>query len=644
MIEAVAAAARWTQLAALALLASRLALGLPREGRDPALVSWRAAAARRAPVLAAVAVAAALVALATQVAAVGPHGSLRDTVQALLLESRYGHVWLGRGALLALLLAVTVAVRARSHDGPRPVAPLIITLAALALGPWSGHAAAEEPAWPALLVQGVHVTALALWLGALPALLPLLRAVEPATRAAALALFRRFSSLAPLLMAAIVASGAWLALLQVERWPALFGTRYGVLLLAKGALLAGALALAARLRWRLLPAARADALPAGLARTLAAETVLGLAILALGALLAQTVPARHDAIEWILPWRLSLAAAAETPGANASAVAWGAAASTLSIAALALRRRRMTAAVLAGAALTTGAAAVAALGVPAFPDTWRKPTVAYQAVSVAQGMDLFRRHCAACHGDAGHGNGPRSTGLSPPPANLTEPHTALHTAGDIFWWLTHGKPGSAMPGFADRLSEDDRWDLINYLRTLSVGYQARVLSVRVAPGQAWAGVPDFDFVTPDGHAGALRDFRGDRPVLLLLHSRSRLSAARAAELDAALAGEPVGILAIALDGQGSPALPASAWSVAEGGEAAARALALFRRTLRDADPRDARPQPEHLELLVDRFGYLRARWLPGEDDVWRAPAFLREQVRLLAVEPKLREPPDDHVH
>jgi putative copper resistance protein D len=73
-------------------------------------------------------------------------------------------------------------------------------------------------------------------------------------------------------------------------------------------------------------------------------------------------------------------------------------------------------------------------------------------------------------------------------------------------------------------------------------------------------------------------------------------------------------------------------------------LALFRRTLRDADPRDAHPLPAHLELLVDRFGYLRARWLPGEDERWREPAFLREQVRRLATEPKLREPPDEHAH
>jgi putative copper resistance protein D len=638
MTEAVAAAARWAHLAA------RLALSLLPEGREPALAAGRAATARTAPLLAAIAMAGAAASLASQVASVELHGSTAETATKLLLHSRYGHVWLVRGALMCLLLAGASATRGRAVRGAAPVALLGIAIAALAAGPWSGHAAAEEPAWPPLLAHGVHVTALSLWLGALPALLSLLRADDAATRAAALALFRRFSSIAAPLMAAIVASGLWLALLHVERWPALFGTRYGVLLLAKCALLAGAIALAARLRWRRLPVARRDAMPAALARTLLAETVLGFAILALGALLAQTIPARHDAIEWVLPWRVSLEAAAETPGATASAAAWGVAAAILAVAVVMLRRRPIAAAALAAAALAAGSVAVGTLGVPAYPDTYRKPTVAYQAVSVAEGMDLYRAHCAARHGDSGHGNGPLAADVSPPPANLTEPHTALHTAGDIFWWLTHGKPGSAMPGFADRLSEDGRWDLINYLRTLSVGYQARVLSTQVVPGQAWAGVPDFDFVTTDGRGGTLRDFRDDRPVLLLLHSRTPLSAARAAELAAALEGEPVQILAITADGRTGDDFPAAAWQVTEDAQPVARTLALFRRTLRDADPRDAHPLPAHLELLVDRFGYLRARWLPGEDERWREPAFLREQVRRLATEPKLREPPDEHAH
>jgi hypothetical protein len=57
------------------------------------------------------------------------------------------------------------------------------------------------------------------------------------------------------------------------------------------------------------------------------------------------------------------------------------------------------------------------------------------------------QHCAICHGAGGHGDGPGAAGLLRDPADLTAKHTADHTAGDLFWWLTHGIRGTPMPGF-----------------------------------------------------------------------------------------------------------------------------------------------------------------------------------------------------
>ena len=51
--------------------------------------------------------------------------------------------------------------------------------------------------------------------------------------------------------------------------------------------------------------------------------------------------------------------------------------------------------------------------------------------------------------------------------------------------------------------------------------------------------------------------------------------------------------------------------------------------------------PAHMELLIDRFGYVRARWLPGDQPDWHD---LIRQVEVLAAEPQVRPPPDDHVH
>ena len=48
------------------------------------------------------------------------------------------------------------------------------------------------------------------------------------------------------------------------------------------------------------------------------------------------------------------------------------------------------------------------------------------------------------------------------------PHIWKHTDGEMFWWLTHGiddpEGGMVMPGFANALSVDDRWALIDYVR------------------------------------------------------------------------------------------------------------------------------------------------------------------------------------
>ncbi|MDQ3549219.1 MAG: CopD family protein [Chloroflexota bacterium] len=86
--------------------------------------------------------------------------------------------------------------------------------------------------------------------------------------------------------------------------------------------------------------------------------------------------------------------------------------------------------------------------------------------SIAAGQDVFLENCVACHGEQGEGDGPAAAGLNPQPANLTEPHVGVHTDGDLHWWIANGiQP--AMPAFGDDLSEDEIWNLINYVRSLS---------------------------------------------------------------------------------------------------------------------------------------------------------------------------------
>ncbi|MGH7646063.1 MAG: FTR1 family protein, partial [Gemmatimonadales bacterium] len=81
---------------------------------------------------------------------------------------------------------------------------------------------------------------------------------------------------------------------------------------------------------------------------------------------------------------------------------------------------------------------------------------------------VYREQCAACHGDAGLGDGPKAKTLEgPPPANLADPAVMAATPPvEVFRRVTIGVPGTAMPEFERTLSEDDRWAVSAWVLTL----------------------------------------------------------------------------------------------------------------------------------------------------------------------------------
>lgn len=89
------------------------------------------------------------------------------------------------------------------------------------------------------------------------------------------------------------------------------------------------------------------------------------------------------------------------------------------------------------------------------------------AASIARGQGLYAAHCVACHGEDGRGDGPQATSLSPKPADFTSGHTDSHPDGDVYYWIKNGIPNSAMPAFGSQLSDEDVWNLVNYIRRLS---------------------------------------------------------------------------------------------------------------------------------------------------------------------------------
>ena len=244
--------------------------------------------------------------------------------------------------------------------------------------------------------------------------------------------------------------------------------------------------------------------------------------------MAVTPPGRHDTPVWPFSFRLAPAVTWNFPGVKTQ-VLIGSQIVLIGILALVAGclMRRGRGLWLAGAAVLLVAGAQQALpplAVDAYPTTYRRPSVPYAAASIAHGEALFRDRCASCHGTGGRGDGPAAAGLLQRPADLTAPHTSDHTAGDMYWWLTHGL-GLVMPGFGSVLSEDERWDLINFIRALSAGEAARSLTDMDEPERPRLVAPDFAFATGPAQA-SLKDYRGRQPVLLVLFtlpsSRARL--------------------------------------------------------------------------------------------------------------------------
>lgn len=656
MIAALAAAAGVVWFLALALVVGGLALRSDPLAADGACEEPPARGALLAA--ATLALAAGAVALAAKVLELT--GRLdADGLARVALATRYGRVWCAEEvAVLTAMALLAMAWLARRS----PAAAVVPAAAALLARPFASHSAAGDNGLVLVVVHGVHLLAMALWLGGLMTLVLRFAAVggDATARRRAARLLVTFSSRAPLWVGVLAASGLWIARVHTGSWPALLGTAYGAWLLAKIALFASALAVAAVLRARVVPAWAALASaesngPGPVAATrlrLGAELALGTAALAAAVMLAQSIPGAHDVVAWWLPFRFSIRATWQLPTVPARALCGLAVLVVASVAGAraALRRDPRRAAMTATAGLAAASAlALPALAVPAFPGTYWRSEVPYDAASVAHGRELFVAHCTVCHGEAGRGDGPQARSLPKPPADLTQPHTADHTAGDMFWWLTHGIPASGMPGFEGTLGGDDRWDLINYLRALADGYQARLLSTRIAPRLPWIGGIDFDFTTLDGRHGLLRDYRGRSSVVIVLFTRGA-SQARLATLRRVLpqirehGGEVLAVPADQAPGDMLAALTPLPVIVDEA-EQIVSAYRLFRRTFESpGNERDDDPVP-HLELLIDRFGYLRARWRPDvQPEGWNDPGLLLGELDELAAEPQIRPPPDDHVH
>src|SRR5262249_44567380 len=80
--------------------------------------------------------------------------------------------------------------------------------------------------------------------------------------------------------------------------------------------------------------------------------------------------------------------------------------------------------------------------------------------SIAAGQKIYSKTCMMCHGKSGDADGPAVIELNIHPAKLSDPHLmGTESDGSLFWKITTGK--KPMPAYGKRLSETDRWHLVN---------------------------------------------------------------------------------------------------------------------------------------------------------------------------------------
>jgi putative copper resistance protein D len=557
-----------------------------------------------------------------------------STLSIVLTQTHFGEAWIIRAALL-VVLAVCLAFQARTRKHAAGWIGLLAAAAFIASLAWAGHGAAtEEVPFDAIHLPAdiLHLLAAGAWLGGLLPLVMLLaqawRDASPQAVAVARTATQRFSVLGLSSVGTLIVTGV------VNTWflsgsvPALLGTLYGQLLLVKIALFATMIAVASINQRGLLPCLADVASDAVLClhtirqlrRNASIEASLGVFVLAIVGIIGILPPGLHTEPRWPLPFRIDLS---EVPAGahilfNVAAVAFVLCVAATVIVAERKRYRAMAASITL--LVLFGIVALVALSpgiVRAYPTSFYASTQPYAAPSIARGAPLYAQNCAECHGATGRGDGPLAGKLPIRPADLTEPHLFAHKVGEIFWWVSYGRDNGVMPGFADKLTSDQRWDLINFV----LGRAAGILTQRVGSQLSTTTAPPFpDFAfEQNGAQNTLSQELKNGPVLVVLFAthppHARLE--QLAGLQPRLAAAGLHVVAVGL-GPSNNKGPL----VVDVSQDVRAALALFQ------SPTDG----GQTELMLDRGGSVRARWTAsGAGGLADAGTLLSDAARVVSI-------------
>lgn len=531
-------------------------------------------------------------------------------IGTVLTQTHFGQAWTIRAGLI-VVLAACLLVQARTRTRAAGRVGLLAAGAFITGLAWAGHGAAtEDVPFDAIHLPAdiLHLLAAGAWLGGLLPLVILLaqawRDASPQAVAVARVASMRFSVLGLSSVGTLLVTGVVNTWFLAGSVPALLGTLYGQLLLVKIALFATMIAVASANQQRLVPCLADVTSETNLClqairqlrRNASIEASLGVFVLAIVGIIGILPPGLHTEPRWPLPFRIDLSELSARAHAvfDVAAIAF-----VLCVAAtifVAQRKRYREVAVSIALLILFGVVSLIALRpgvVRAYPTSFYASTQPYAAPSVARGAPLYAQNCAVCHGAEGRGDGPLADKLPIRPADLTEPHLFAHKVGEMYWWITYGRDNGVMPGFADKLTSDQRWDLINFVLARAAGDLTNGVGSQISATTA-PPVPDFAFER-NGAQNTLSQTLKNGPVLLVLFGtpvpRTRLEYLATLQPQLTAAGLTVIAVGLRPPTEKAPFVVEVATDVRN-------TLALFR----------SRTDGGQTELMLDRGSNARAHW------------------------------------
>lgn len=228
---------------------------------------------------------------------------------------------------------------------------------------------------------------------------------------------------------------------------------------------------------------------------------------------------------------------------------------------------------------------------PATPTSFHVSQGGFSAQGIVRGQGIYEHHCLRCHGADGRGEGPDASSLAMWPPTLNGSLLWKRMEGELFWRVRHGLQGRdgrpTMPGFAQKLSDAQVWDVLDFLQAQAAGQTLKEAGVWTNPVR----LPDAPVRCQRGNRASARSLAGQRLRVLVPAARAPV-----------LADDPR-LVTLQMRVPGS--LNAMAEPECEmQGAAAATSLSLILGVQAEQLP--------GYQLIVDRQGWLRAVSQPGQ--------------------------------